>query len=156
MPSKLGPYLLLAVRALLVVVGVAVAAATVHSLATMPPAPPDSDGFVHGMAFFFGSIIVIFALGAAGLGVVLPSVLGTDDRLGFGGGQRALLKTAGGFFAGGFLLGLLFGLVTELQFGLFLWLFAIVLGVILICAAVAWRLLEAAVMIGRRVVAAAG
>lgn len=145
MPSTQRGHLLGTARVVLVVGGVGFAVATVLALASMEPAPPDSEGFVTGLAYVFGSVIVVLAVGAAGLGVALPSIVGADDSLGFTGGQRVLLKAAGVLGAGGFLLGLAVGLASELQFGFLLWLVTIVLGVLVVCLAVFWRLAEAIV-----------
>lgn len=145
MPSSLRAHALPAVRAVLVGGGLLIAGATVYQLATMPPAPPDSDGFVTGLAYLFGSIIFVLAVGASSLGVVLPTVVGAGDPLGFNRWQRLLLKAAAGLVGGGFLLGLAFGLATELQYGLFLWLATIVLGVLVVSVTVGWRAVEALV-----------
>ena len=83
MPSPLKRYALNGVRLVLVVVGLAVAIGTIQALVSMPEPPPDSDGFAHGMAYFFGGLFVVLALGATGLGVALPAILGAEDPLGF-------------------------------------------------------------------------
>lgn len=144
MPSTVRSYALLAVRVVLVSGGLLGAALTVYTLATMPPAEPD-EGFVTGLAYFFGSIIFVLAAGAASLGVVLPTLVGADDPIGFNRWQRLLLKAAATLVGGGFLLGLAYGLATELQYGFFLWLATIALGVVLVCVAVGWRVVEAVV-----------
>lgn len=145
MPSTARETALAVARVVLVVAGLGVVAATVLTLVSMPPSPPESDGFVRGLAWIFGSVIVVLALGAAALGVALPSILGTDDSLGFGRGQRVLLKAAAVLGGGGFLLGLAVGFTSELQFGFLVWLSTIVLGVLVVCLAVVWRLAEAVV-----------
>lgn len=145
MPSTRRRYALTAVRILLAGGGLVVAIATIHALATLSPPPPGSDGFVTGMAFLGGSVLVVLAAGAASLGVVLPTVLGAADPLGFGRGQRRLLKGAAGTAGGGFLLGLAVGLASELQYGLILWLGLLLLATLVVCLAVAWRAAEAAV-----------
>ena len=144
MPSSLRGYVLGAVRFALVAGGTVVAGAVLYSLLTLPPEPPGGEGFVTGLAYVFGGFIVVFALGAAGLGVVLPTVLGADDPLGFGRYQRGLLKVAGGCFVGGFLVGAALALAVAFQAGLFFWLTAILLGVLAVCVVVAWRLGEVA------------
>lgn len=151
MPSPLRTYALNALRAVLVGGGLFVAGGIVYGLATMPPDPPESDGFVTGAAYFFGTIVFVLALGAAGLGLALPSLLGADDPLGFGRWQCRLFKAAGVLAGGGFLLGLAFGLVTELQYGFFLWLLTVFLGILVVCLAVGWRLLQVVVSVLARV-----
>lgn len=155
MSSTLRDYALTAIRVVLIAAGLLVAAAIVYGLATMPPAPPDSDGFVSGLAYLFGSIIFVLALGVAGLGVVLPSLVGADDPVGFGRGQRLLLKAAAVMVGGGFVLGLAFGLLTELQYGFFLWLLTILLAVLVVVVTVGWRLVELTVAAAARIVGGA-
>lgn len=150
MPSAIRGYVLLGGRALLVASGLLVAGGTVYGLATMPAPPAGSDGFVTGLAYLFGSVVVVLGLGAASLGVVLPTAVGVDDPAGFGRGQRLLLKAAAGLIGGGLLLGLAFGFATELQFGLFLWLAFVVLGVLVVLVAIGWRSLEVAVAMAGR------
>lgn len=140
MPSNTTARTLAVVRSVLVVIGVVVAAQSVHSLATMPPPPPESDGFVRGLALFFGTVKIVFALGLAAVGVALPTLLGADDPLGFGRWQRHALKGAVLVIAAGFVLGLAYGSVTEMQFGAFLWLFSIAVAVFTVAATMAWRL----------------
>lgn len=149
MPSTLREHALLAVRVVLVGGGLLVAAGTVYGLATMPPAPPNSEGFVQGMAYLFGSVIAALALGVATIGVVLPSVLGADDAVGFGRGQRLLLKGAAGLIGGGFIVALALGLLTELQFGLLLWLALLPLAALVAAVAVVWRAIESLVSLAR-------
>lgn len=155
MPSTTRGYVLGAVRVVLGVAGLGVAAATILALVTLPPAPPNSEGFVRGLTYVFGVVIVVLALGAAGLGVALPSMLGTDDVLGFSAGQRLLLKGAAALVGGGFLLGLAVGFATELQYGFLLWLVIVVLAVLVVCVAVLWRLAAAVVRVLARIVAGA-
>lgn len=150
MPSTLREYAVLAVRFLLVGGGLLVAGGTVYGLATMPPAPPNGDGFVEGLAYLFGSMIVALGLGAATVGLVLPTALGADDPIGFGRGQRLLLKGAGLVVGGGFLVALAVGIYTELQFGLLLWLALLPIAAVVAALAVIWRGLEALVGVARR------
>jgi hypothetical protein len=150
MPSSVRGYALAAVRVVLVGGGGLVGLGVLVGLATMPPPPPGSDGFVSGLAYIFGGAIAVFALGAAALGVALPTLLGTDDRLGFGRFQRLALKAAGALFGGGLLVGLAFGLATEMQFGVFVWLVAILLSIVVVVATVGWRLGEVVVTAASR------
>lgn len=142
MPSDLRTYVIHIIRILLVGGGLAFAGMTVYQLATMSLAPPKSDGFLTGLAFFFGSIIFVLAVGAVSLGIVLPSILGSSDPLGFNRWQRMALKGAAGMIFGGFLLALGFGILTQLQFGFFLWLAIIILATIVVVITVLWRALE--------------
>lgn len=137
--------LLAAVRVVLVALGVGVAALTVLELAAMPPPPPDSDGFAHGMAAVFGSVIIVTSLGVAAVGVTLPTLLGLGDPLGFSRWQRRTLQGAGILIGGGIAVGLAFGLLTELQYGIVLWLGLVVLATLMVGAVLVWRLGEAVV-----------
>ena len=134
--------LLAGIRVVLVLVGVGIAALTVNALLAMPPPPPDGDGFAHGMAALFGGVIVVLTLGLAAVGVSLPALLGRDDRLGFNRWQRLALKGAGALIGGGILVGLAFGLLAGLQYGIILWLGLVALAVCVVCATLAWRLAE--------------
>ena len=147
MPSNRLSALVTAVRVALAVAGVGVAAATTFELATMPPPPPGSDGFVHGMAAIVGSVVIVLGLGLAALSVVLPALLGRDDPLGFNRYQRLALKAAGVLVVGGFVVGLAFGLLTILPFGVLLWLAFVALAALVVAATLAWRLGE--VLVGR-------
>lgn len=145
MPSNAKSAFLASIRVVFVLVRVGIAALTVRELATMPPPPPDSDGFAHGMAALFGGVIVVLTLGLAAVGVSLPALLGRDDRLGFNRWQRLALKGAGALIGGGILVGLAFGLLAGLQYGIILWLGLAVLAVCVVCATLAWRLAEVVV-----------
>ncbi|WP_135822220.1 hypothetical protein [Halostella litorea] len=154
MPSGTDETLVAAARLLLVGAGVAVAALTVEALVTMPPPPPDSDGFAHGMAAIFGSVVIVLSLGVAAVGVVLPTVLGRDDRLGFGRRQRLALKGAAVLIGGGLVAALAVGAVGGLQYGILLWLGLVVLAVLVVGATLVWRAVEAVVrFVSRRVTA---
>ncbi len=143
MPSNWKSALLTAVsvvRVGLAVAGVSVAAATVLYLASMPPPPPDSDGFAHGMAGFFGGLILVVSLGVASVSVVLPTVLGRDDPLGFDRRQRLALKGAGVLIGGGFVVAFAYGFVTNFLSGALLWLMLVALATVVVCATLVWRL----------------
>jgi hypothetical protein len=142
MPSDWKSALLAAVRVALAVGGVGVAAATVLYLASMPPPPPESDGFAHGMAAIIGGIILVLSLGVAAVSVILPTVLGRDDPLGFNRWQRLALKAAGVLVGGGFAVALAVGSVTNLSEGAFLWLAFVALAAAVACATLVWRLGE--------------
>ncbi|WP_336337081.1 hypothetical protein [Haloarcula brevis] len=147
-------YVVAGIRAVLVLTGVVVTVAVLYSLSTMPTAPPSGTGFVRGLSYLFGSVLFVLALGGAGLGIALPSLLGAEDTLAFDRWQRRCLQSAGGLFVGGFVVGLGVGLLTELQFGLLLWLVAVVLGVLVVSCVVVWRLFEVFVTALVRLIAA--
>ncbi|EMA17128.1 MULTISPECIES: hypothetical protein [Haloarcula] len=147
-------YVVAAIRAALVLTGAVVTVAVLYSFSTMPTASPSGNGFVRGLSYLFGSVFFILALGGAGLGIALPSLLGAEDALAFDRWQRRCLQGAGGLFVGGFVVGLTAGLLTELQFGLFLWLVAIVLAVLVVSCVLVWRLFEVFVTALVRLIAA--
>ncbi|WP_115863175.1 hypothetical protein [Halorussus litoreus] len=151
MPSRTISALLAAVRVVFVVAGLGIAVATVLQLASMPPPPPESDGFAHGMAGLIGGVIIVLTLGLAAVGVSLPSLLGREDRLGFNPWQRFALKGAGVLIGGGLVAGLAVGLLTELQFGVIFWLGLVFLATGVVCATLVWRLSEALVRLLARV-----
>lgn len=130
------------VRVGLVIVGIGLAGITTGWLLTMPPPPPDSDGFAHGMAALVGSVIIVTSLGIATISVVLPTVLGRTDPLGFTRWQRHLLRAAGLLLGGGFVLGIAYGYVKMLPSGLLLWLGFVLLAAGIVCVTLAWRLAE--------------
>ncbi|WP_158058562.1 hypothetical protein [Halorussus halophilus] len=145
MPSNWRSTLLAAVRVVFVVTGVGVTAMTVHTLVTMPPPPPESDGFAHGMAAIIGGLLIVLMLGLAAVGVSLPALLGRDDPLGFNEYQRLALKGAGVLIGGGLAVGLLLGFVVGLQYGIILWFGLVVLAICVVFATLVWRLVEALV-----------
>lgn len=129
--------LLTSVRIGLVILGGGVTVLTVRYLATLPPPPPGSDGFAHGMAALFGGAIILGSLGVATATIILPTLLGRDDPLGFNRWQRLALKGAGG------LIGL--GIVVAVVGGLnevFLLLGTVVLAFGVVCTILAWRFVE--------------
>ena len=147
MPSSRLSTAVTAARAVLFVGGVGVAGATVFKLATMPPPPPGSDGFAHGMAAIFGGLILVASLGVAAVSVVLPAVLGREDPLGFGRYQRLALKAAGALVVGGFVVGPASGFLGRLSEGLVLLVLFVTLGAVVAGATLLWRLVEA--LVGR-------
>lgn len=147
-------YVVAAIRAVLVLTGAVVTMAVLYSFSTMPTASSSSEGFVRGLSYLFGSVFFILALGGAGLGIALPSLLGAEDTLAFDHWQRRCLQGAGGLFVGGFLVGLATGLLTELQFGLLVWLVAIVFAVLVVSCVLIWRLFEVFVTALVRLIAA--
>lgn len=147
-------YVLTVIRAVLVFTGALVTVAVLYSFATMPAPSSSGDGFVRGLSYLFGSVFFILALGGAGLGVVLPSLLGAKDTLAFDRWQRRCLQGAGGLFIGGFGVGLAVGLLTQLQFGLLLWLVAIVVAVFVVSCVLVWRLFQVFVTALVRLIAA--
>lgn len=137
MPSLTKAALLTAVRVGIVIVGTGVTALTVLELAAMPPPPPGSDGFAHGMAGIFGGLIVLSSLGIATVTVVLPTLLGWDDPLGFNRWQRLALKLAGGLVG----VGIVVVLVTGLG-GVFRLLGLVVLAFGVVSVTLVWRFVE--------------
>lgn len=135
--------ILTAVRVGLVIFGAGVTTLTVLYLASMPPPPPGSDGFAHGMAGLFGGGIILLSLGLATISIILPTMLGRDDPLGFNGWQRLAIKVAGGMIG----LGVVVALVDGLN-GVFLLLALLVLAFGVVCATLVWRFVE--VVIERR------
>lgn len=138
-------YVLAAIRGVLVLSGVLVTVAVLYSFATMPASTAESGGFVRGLAYLFGSVFFLLALGGVGLGIVLPSLLDSGEKFGFGHWQWRCLQGAGGLFLGGFAVGLATGLVTQLQFGLLVWFVAMVVGAFVVSGVLAWRLFEVVV-----------
>jgi hypothetical protein len=147
-------YVVTAIRAVLVLTGAIVTVAVLYSFSAMPTASSSGNGFVRGLSYLFGSVFFVLALGGAGLGIALPSLLGADDALAFDRWQRRCLQGAGGLFVGGFVVGLATGLLTELQFGLLLWLVAIVTAVLVVSCVLIWRLFEVFVTALVRLIAA--
>ena len=137
MPSLTRATLLTAVRVGIVAVGVGAAVLTVLELAAMPPPPPGSDGFAHGMAAIFGGLIVLSSLGIATAAVVLPTLLGRDDPLGFNRWQRLGLKLASGLIG----VGIVVALVTGLS-GVVHLLALVVLAFGVVAATLVWRFAE--------------
>lgn len=129
--------ILIAVRIGVVIVGAGVTALTTVYLASMPPPPPNSDGFAHGMAGIFGGGIILLSLGLATITIILPTLLGQDDPLGFNRWQRRALKGAGGLIG----LGLLLALVRGLS-GVFQLLVLVMVAFGVVCAMLVWRGLE--------------
>lgn len=150
MPSSWKSGLLTALRVVLVAAGVSVAAATVLELASMPP--PRGDGFAHGMAAIVGGVIIFLSLGVASVAVILPTLLGRDDPLGFDRWQRRALKGAGVLIAGGFVVGLAYGVVTNLPLGFFHWLLFVAMAAVVVGATLVWRLAEVVVGLLSRIV----
>jgi len=144
MPSETVSKAITAVRALLVAAGVVVAALTVFKLVSMPP-PPDSDGFAHGMAGLVGGVVIAVSLGVAAVSVVLPSLLGRGDPLGFNRLQRRVLQAAGLLVVGGFVVSLAYGVLTDLLLAGVLWFGFVVIAILGVGATLVWRLGEVVV-----------
>jgi hypothetical protein len=140
--STLAGYLLLAARAGFVTVGVGAAVLSAFSLATMPPEPPGSDGFVSGGALLVWGALLVLSLGLAGFGVALPSLVGAGDALGFDRLQRWTLAAAGGTLVAGAGLGVA-GLHANSFVSMVVALLVVALGVFGVCVVLAWRLGEA-------------
>jgi hypothetical protein len=142
MPSTVTDYLLTAVQVLLVVGGGGASVLLVYSLATLPPAPPGSDGFVTGGAYLWGGVVLVFTLGITGVGFVLPTVFGGDDLFGFGEYQRLLLKAAAVCFGGGFVVAAVVAVTVEFLVGVLLLFLVLLLGFLGVGGALSWRLAE--------------
>lgn len=142
MPSSVTGYALSAARCILIVGGIVFTGGTIYALITIPPAPPNSEGFATGMAYLFGGVILILSLGATGLGFALPTIVGADDPLEFNRYQRWILKGAGAFFVGGFFVGVAAAIGVGFSFGLLVWFATILLGAITVCFALVWRVGE--------------
>lgn len=149
MPSRRTTRFLTALRLGLVVAGLMVAVWTVLRLLSMPPPPPDSDGFAHGMAGLIGGFLVLVSLGVAAVAVILPSLLDRADPLGFGRRQRQILRGAGVLLIGGLLVALAWGLVSGLLAGVMLWFGLVVLAALVAAVTLLWRLSEVVVHLVR-------
>lgn len=144
MPSERLSTLVAALRVVLAVAGAGVAGLTVVELATMPPSPPGSDGFVGGMAVIVGSAVIVLGLGLAALSLALPALLGRADPLGFGRHQRLALRAAGALVVVGAALGIAYGYLTMLPLGVLVWLAFVALAAVIAGVALVWRLAEVA------------
>ena len=126
-----------AVRLVVVVLAIGVTAWTGWFLASMPPPPPDSDGFAHGMAAALGGGVVLVSLGLGTLGIIAPAVLGVEDPLGFDRWQRRAFQAVAVLLA----LGVVGALVAGLE-GLVALLSLLVVGFGVVCVVLLWRLVE--------------
>lgn len=124
-----------AIRIWVVILAAGVTISTVLYLASMPPPPPESDGFAHGMTAAIGGGIILLSLGLATGTIITPTLLGRDDPLGFNRWQRSALQAAGGLIG----LGVIIALVTGLD-GVVLLLVLLVLAFAVVCAMLIWRL----------------
>lgn len=118
----------------MVIIGGVVTVLTVLKLVSIPPPPPDSDGFGHGMAAILGGGIIFLSLSLATMSIILPTLLGRDDPLGFNRWQRLALKGAGGLIG----LGLVIVLVMDLN-GVVLLLALLMVAFSVVCVILAWR-----------------
>lgn len=123
-----------AIRVAVVIFAAGISILTVLYLASMPPPPPESDGFAHGMAAAIGGGIILLSLGLATISIITPTLLGREDPLGFNRRQRIALKAAGGLIG----LGLVIALVTGLN-GVVLLLGLLILAFVIVCAMLIWR-----------------
>lgn len=142
MPATFARYGVRGVRLALVVVGLGLAAVAGRALVAASSAG-DGDGFVTAGAVLLWGSLVVLSLGVAGVGVALPAVLGATDSLGggigFDGRQRRFLRAAGLTVGGGVAVGVA-GVGANSFVGILLSLGVILLGVLGVCSAVAWRL----------------
>lgn len=130
------------VSLLLVLTGLGIAAFMSYQIFLIQPSA-GGDGFVTGAAYIFYTAIVIVALGMAGAGVALQTVFGPPGLLDFNAHQRRLVTAAGVCILGGAILAIAVAIVVGNAFtGFTVWLGAIVLGVLLLCVASGWRLVD--------------
>lgn len=130
------------VRGSLVAVGIVFAGVSIRALVALQSTSSGGDGFLTGGAYLLWGALVVLSLGAAGLGVALPSVFGGDDSLGFGRQQRRVLRIAGSTLVLGALAGAA-GVFLNSFFGILSSLLVLLLGVLGVCTALVWRLGEA-------------
>lgn len=123
-----------AIRVGIVIFAAGISILTVFYLASIPPPPPESDGFAYGMAAAIGGGIILLSLGLAIIVVITPTLFGRADPIGFNRPQRVALKAAGGLVG----LGLVIALVSGLD-GVFLLLVFLVLAFAVVCAMLLWR-----------------
>ena len=128
---------IIAIRVGVVLIAAGATILTVRYLASMPPPPPESDGFAHGMAAALGGGIMLLSLGLATFTIVTPTLLGRDDSFGFNRRQRVVLKAAGGLVG----LGVVIAVVTGLD-GVVLLLGLLMLAFAAVCAVIGWRFVE--------------
>jgi hypothetical protein len=151
MPSTLRGYVLTAIQAVLVVGGGVTSVLLLYSLATIPPAPPGSDGFVTGAAYLWGGVVLVCTLGVTGVGFVLPTVFGADGLFGFHRYQQTVLKAAGACFVGGFLLAVVVTITADFLLAVLVFFLAVLLGFLGVAVALGWRLSEVVLdKLGRR------
>ncbi len=133
-----------AIRIGVVILAAGITIATVLYMASMPPPPPESDGFAHGMAAIIGGGIILISLGLAILTIITPTLLGRGDPMGFTHRQRLGLKAAGGLVG----LGVIIAIVTGLN-GVVVLLALLGLAFSVVCAILIWRFGES--LVERRV-----
>lgn len=142
LPSSFKEYVLTAVQLVLVVLGGGASLLLIHALLTIPPAPPNSDGFVTGAAYLWGGTALVATLCVTGVGVVLPTVFGGNGVLGFTRHQRTVLKAAASCFGGGVLVAVVAAVTVEFLIAVLVLSLAILLGFLLVTVALCWRFAE--------------
>lgn len=68
------------VRLLIVLVGLGLFAAAIETVASLPPAPPNSDGFVEGLAYIGSLLLGVAGLLLVELGYAIPAGIGRFRR----------------------------------------------------------------------------
>jgi peptidoglycan/LPS O-acetylase OafA/YrhL len=118
----------------LVILAAVVSVGTMYYLATLNSPPPNSDGFAYGMAGAIGGGILFLVLGIATLSIIVPTLLGREDPLGFNRWQRLSMKVTGGLIGLGIVAALLGGLN-----GVVLLLGLLILAYCIVCVMLLWR-----------------
>jgi hypothetical protein len=108
-----------AIRALLLVVSLAVAAATVRFFRTLPAPPSNGDCLPYGFAVAAG----LLGFAAAVVLALVAVVLSHDEDTVFRGRQRPALRGCGFFLGGSFALALAAALVLPVVAVVLLWRF---------------------------------
>ncbi|ATW90160.1 hypothetical protein halTADL_3459 [Halohasta litchfieldiae] len=125
----------LGVRIVLAGGGVIVTALTVFKLAQLPP-PSGGDG---ELVAIIGSGIIILSLGLATVSIIIPTMVGWSDPIGFNRRQRTALRGAGGLIGSGLILAVLYGSLSVIPAGIFVWVLFIVLAAAVVSVTLLWR-----------------
>ncbi|WP_348609646.1 hypothetical protein [Halobaculum rarum] len=130
---------ILAVRFVLVSVGVGVFALAVRGFLTILSAAADGEGFVSGGALLLWSALAILSMGVAGFGIALPSMIGNSDPSKTGSHPRRVLKTGSLVLVVG---GVAFvtSVFANAFFGMLFSLLVVLSGVLVVCLGIAWSL----------------
>ncbi len=142
MNKKLKIFFIQGLRSILIIIGFIGATILIYSLATLPQPPENSEGFVTGLAYFFGTIFTILFLGLISIGIALPTLLGQEDILGFNQYQRWLLIGTGIIIGLGLLFGFLLAILVGFQLGFLILLIALFISIFPSLLAIIWLILE--------------